>query len=147
MPSVLRQHGFSTAADAPALARDTWESWRHAVQVCVSWLWTMWVWQEAGRLHFKWLDREHGCCQRSHALPAVEAIQTHVQHLPLMSERGMPFVVMFHVAREAPFVAALVQSLRGRVFAQLPVLLFEEVAPQWASSVSPVMEMLVAWSC
>ena len=131
LPSVLRQHGLSTAADAPALARDTWESWRHAVQVCVSWLWPVWVWQEAGRLHFKWLDREHGWCQLSHALPVVEAIQTHVQHLPLMSGRGMPFVVMFHVAREAPFVAALMQSLRGRVFAQLPVLLFEEVAPQW----------------
>ena len=85
-----------------------------------------------GRLQFKWLDKEHGWMQMGMELPALHALECFLRYLPLAAaNRGMPFALMLHASSDASFFPDLLVSLQGRVFSQLPVLLFEQVPPSW----------------
>ena len=136
LPSVLEYHGFNDCRASPTLTSDTWNTWRHPAQIEVGWFWAVWVWESDGRLQFKWLDKEHGWMQLGMELPAPRALARFLQYLPLAAtDRGMPFALMLHTASDACFMPPLLTSLQGRVFTQLPILLFEQVPPAWVNRV------------
>ena len=111
-------------------------TWRRPAQIEVGWFWPVWVWESDGRLQFKWLDKEHGWMQLGMELPAPRALARFLQYLPLAAtDRGMPFALMLHTASDACFMPHLLTSLQGRVFTQLPILLFEQVPPAWVNRV------------
>ena len=132
LPSVLEHHGLNDCQACPTLTSATWQSWRRPAQIEVGWFWPVWVWESDGRLQFKWLDKEHGWMQLGMELPAPKALDRFLQYLPLAAAtRGMPFALMLHASSHASFFPGLLLSLQGRVFSQLPVLLFEQVPPSW----------------
>ena len=136
LPSILDQHGYSTDIGPPVPSQNTWESWRQPAQIEVGWLWTVWVWEEDDVLQFKWLKREHGWCQLSMVTPATSAFHKFLEYLPLAAdERGVPFAIMFLSAEGADFLPQVLDSMQGRYFRNLPIQLFENVAPQWISRV------------